>query len=66
MRIDKSEGYEYLKIPMPVVAILCKDEKGQEEIIVIKDCFDPEGPEWDTDSICAACEDAYIEWASKR
>jgi|TARA_R100000455_G_C6180083_1_gene58249 hypothetical protein len=60
------EGYEYLDVPMPVVGIVCKDEKGEEEIIVIKDCADPDGPPWTMDAICAACEDAYAEWASKR
>lgn len=63
---SKSEGYEYLDIPMPVVGIVCKDEKGEEEIIVIKDCVDPYGPSWNIDTICKACDDAYVEWLDKR
>ena len=66
MKGKKVEGYEYLDAPMPVVGIVCKDEKGEEEIIVIKDCVDPDGPVWNIEDICEACEDAFVEWLGKR
>jgi hypothetical protein len=61
-----SEGYEYLSDPLPKVKILCHDQHGEEEIMVIEDCFDPDGPLWNIDAICTACEDAYQDWMAKR
>ena len=63
----KPQGYEYSTDPLPAVVIVCKGENGEEEeIVVIENCFDSSGPTWDMGAICAACEDAYKEWLSKR
>jgi hypothetical protein len=34
--------------------------------MVIEDCLDPDGPLWNIDAICTACEDAYQDWMAKR
>ena len=60
------EGYEYSTEPLPAVAIICRDKEGEEEITVIQNCFETGGQVWDIGAICAACEDAYQEWLSKR
>jgi len=64
--VDKSEGYEYMAGPLPKVKILCRDERGEEEVTVIEDCLDPNGPSWDIRAVFEACEDAYKEWAARR
>tara|TARA_B100000424_G_scaffold269999_1_gene268256 strand:+ start:313 stop:510 length:198 start_codon:yes stop_codon:yes gene_type:complete len=63
---SESKGYKYLPDPLPKVKILCYDQHGEEEIMVIGDCLDPDGPLWNIDAICAACEDAYLKWVAKR